>query len=212
MAGKSFAIFAVVALSLLVGMAVGSLSRTPPPSINESMVAGTVLEGITRPVPEFSLRDHNGQTFNRAILRGKWSFIFFGYTHCPDICPLTMSVMNGVIGSLDTNVDPSDVRVYFVSVDPGRDTLARLAEYVPYFNADFVGVTGEDAELMRLARGLNSIYSIPPKDEQVEGYLVDHSAAILLISPDAELHAVFSAPHAPEKIAADFKTILDRES
>lgn len=154
-----------------------------------------------RPLQPFTLTDHTGNSFGIEQLMGKWSFVFFGYTHCPDVCPTTMSVLNSVANRLG-NSAPA-VQYIFVSVDPERDTPAQLGEFVTWFNGDFIGVTGTDQELEKLTRQLGVVYMRIADEKQAGGYTVDHTASVLLFDPDGRFHAVFSAPLNAAELAED---------
>jgi len=161
----------------------------------------------TKAITPFSLVDQHGQPFDLERLKGRWTFLFFGYSHCPDICPVTLTVMNSVDQLLhDSPSESHDTQFAFVSVDPARDTPEHLAAYVGYFNKDFLGVTGDDDELNQLTRQLGILY-IRNKPEPDGSYLVDHTASILLTDPDARLVALFSAPHDARVIADRFRQI-----
>ena len=161
---------------------------------------------VAREVQPFELIDHNNVVFNNASLQRHWSFMFFGYTYCPDVCPTTLSVLNSVAQRLQ-DLD-EDIRFIMVTVDPERDTPERLAEFVTYFNGDFIGVTGTDEGLEQLTRQLGVLHVRVSPEPGSEGYLVDHTAAVFLIDPDGHYHAVFSPPLAAEKIAGDFRKML----
>jgi len=161
---------------------------------------------VARAVQPFELVDHNNVAFNNASLQKHWSFMFFGYTYCPDVCPTTLSVLNSVAQRLqDLDVD---VRFIMVTVDPERDTPERLAEFVTYFNGDFLGVTGTDEGLEQLTRQLGILHVRVQPEPGSEGYLMDHTAAVFLFDPDGRYHAVFSPPLSAEKIAGDFRKML----
>jgi protein SCO1/2 len=190
-----------------------SLGAVPPaaPSVGE---AATVLR-VPLEIPEFSLTDHRSATFDMNRLSGRWSFLFFGYTFCPSICPNTLGTLRTVSELLATSAAGSaDVQFVFVSVDPDRDTTERLAAFVPYFHPDFIGVTGSQEELEHLTKALG-IYHARSDETPVDArdYLVDHTSAVLLIDPRAQLHAVYSHPDEPEAIARSFEEIrrLDEE-
>ena len=92
--------------------------------------------------------DHHGQVFDNDRLLGKWTLVFFGFTYCPDICPTTMGFLNELMGQLE-GTEAEDTEVVMVTVDPARDTVEQLASYVPYFNPDFTGVTGDFLDCIR---------------------------------------------------------------
>ena len=161
---------------------------------------------VARAVQPFELVDHKHEVFDNAALQQRWSFLFFGYTYCPDVCPTTLSVLNSIAQRLQ-DVD-QDIRFVMVTVDPQRDTPERLAEYVTYFNGDFLGVTGSDEALEQLTRQLGILYNRVESESGSENYLVDHTAAVFLFDPDGRYHAVFTPPLSAENIAGDFRKML----
>jgi protein SCO1/2 len=161
---------------------------------------------VAREIQPFELVDHHNQVFDNAALEKHWSFLFFGYTYCPDVCPTTLSVLNSIAQRLqDTD---ADIRFVMVTVDPERDTPERLAEFVTYFNGDFLGVTGTDQGLEQLTRQLGILYERVQPEPGSEAYLMDHTAAVFLFDPDGRYHAVFSPPLSVETIAGDFRKML----
>ena len=169
------------------------------------------LQGVLRPEPKplqaFELSDQYGQAFNLDRLKGKWSFVFFGYTYCPDICPTTLSTLTGVIKKLQA--DPhrlSNIQVAFVSVDPQRDTPDLLEGYLKYFNEAFQGVTGTTQDIDKLTRQFGAGYMKEPETAPGQ-YLVSHTSSIFLINPHGQLLAAFSPPHDPNTIVEQFQQI-----
>lgn len=161
---------------------------------------------VAREIQPFELIDHHSAAFDQAALQHHWSFVFFGYTYCPDVCPTTLSVLNGVAQRLQ-DVD-ADVRFVMVTVDPERDTPERLAEYVTYFNGDFLGVTGSDEGLTQLTRQLGILYNRVEPEGDAAGYLMDHTAGVFLFDPDGRYHAVFTPPLSADRLAGDFRKML----
>ena len=149
---------------------------------------------VARQLAPFTLVDHNNGVFNETTLRQRWSFMFFGYTHCPDVCPTTLSVLNSVAQRLQD--DEADIRFVFISVDPERDTPEKLARFVSYFNKNFIGVTGSEQQIEQFTRELGIMHMRVAAEENATAYLVDHTASVLLIDPDGRYHAVFSPPKA----------------
>lgn len=164
-----------------------------------------------RPLPAFTLRDHDGAAFERSSLEGNWTLVFFGFTHCPDVCPTTLHTLAGVRGALTDLPAPLRPDVVMVSVDPMRDTPEQLSGYVPFFHPDFVGVTGEMAEIMTLTRNLGVAFAYTPVDGS-DAYSVDHTASVFLVDPQARLAAVFSTPHAVTTMASDYIRIVEDRS
>ncbi|MCK4675183.1 MAG: SCO family protein [Gammaproteobacteria bacterium] len=170
------------------------------------------LEGVLRPgfklLQPFKLTDHNNTVFDEKRLQGKWSFVFFGYTSCPDVCPATLFVLNSVHGLLldESGGSTDDMQVVFVSVDPARDTVNKLADYVTYFNKDFIGTTADKTEIEKLARQFGAGY-IFEEETSAGVYNVSHTSAIFLIDPTGRLVASFSQPHQPATIISLYKKI-----
>ena len=184
--------FALVAvLSAAAGYYAFSAKRTQGPPEQPALL---VLPE-PRTIPEFELTDQHGTAFSPERLKGRWSLLFFGFTHCPDVCPGTLYDLQRLDERL-AGVKPDLPRqVVFFSVDPERDDPDRLKEYVAYFDPAFVAVTGEHAQIEPLTRSLGIAYRIEPHEPGIADYSVDHSASILLVNPDGRLHGVFPAPH-----------------
>ncbi|MDH4260838.1 MAG: SCO family protein [Gammaproteobacteria bacterium] len=169
-----------------------------------TLASGTAL-AAPRAIGSFRLTDHQGREFTLDALRGGWSLVFAGFTHCPDACPTTLALLDTVDRRLRAR--GSTIRVVFLSVDPARDTAERLAGYVGHFNPRFVGVTGARAQIDALCRDLGLAYVHNPG---VGGdYTVDHSAALVLIDPRARVAGYFQPPHNPDALAADLAALAD---
>ena len=155
----------------------------------------------------FTLVGANNEVLRLDDLKGKWSFIFFGYTHCPDVCPLTLGALGAAFRILeqDPTVSPA-IQGIFVSVDPKRDTPELLKEYVSYFNAKFSGVTGTTAQVDAITRQMGALYAMHPGKSE-ESYLVSHNSSIFLVDPRGRLYGRFPPPHAPRELAEIFAKI-----
>lgn len=157
-----------------------------------------VLLGAPRPLAEFALTDQDGQPFTRERLQGRWSLVFAGFTHCPDVCPTTLGVMKIVSQQLGQD-GPAMV---FLSVDPERDTVPVLKQYVGFFGGAVTGVTGARAAIDALCASLGIAYvKVPGASEAV--YTVDHSAALVLVDPQGRVAGYFPPPHKADTLAAD---------
>jgi len=170
-------------------------------------VSATVLPEA-RTLPDFVLEDHRGNEFTNESLKDQWSFMFFGYTHCPDVCPTTLASLNQVDKILKNAPGVVLPKTIFISVDPARDTKELLADYVPYFNTKFIGVRGSLQQLQALTTPLGIAFG-QEGDVDSDDYEVFHSAWILLIDPKVRLKALFSSPHDANKIASDYSKIID---
>jgi len=167
-----------------------------------------VLRPDFKPLRPFNLTDHNNAVFNEHRFQGKWSFVFFGYTSCPDICPTTLHVLNSVHGLLEdeTSKGSANIQTVFISVDPARDTTESLADYLSYFNNDFIGATADKTEIDKLVRQFSAGYILEPETSPGQ-YLVAHTSAIFLVDPFGRLVATFSQPHKPATIVSLYKKI-----
>lgn len=196
----------VAALSAAAGISLWRLSQAGPPSDFASLL---VLPE-PRVLGDFSLEDQNGNPFSSDRLRDRWSLIFFGFTYCPDICPSTLydlqQVSQAVAGAPE---GAAAHQVIFVSVDPERDSLERLGEYVSWFSPDFVGVTGAPEQLAPLALRIGVAYRVEEHAPGSLNYAVDHSASVFLTDPQGRLHGVFPAPHDADAMARDLAAILE---
>ncbi len=164
-----------------------------------------------KPLTAFAFTDQENRVFDLSRLKGKWSFLFFGYTHCPDICPTTLAMLAHAHENIvKSTLGARDVQFVFISVDPNRDTADKLRQYVTYFDASFLGVTGDDAQLGNLAAQLGAAYQVAITPG-VENYPVYHTAAVFLVDPRARYHAVFAPPLDAEGIRKRFKVLRELE-
>lgn len=165
-----------------------------------------------KPLTAFALTDHQNRVFDLASLKGKWSFLFFGFTHCPDICPTTLAILARARDNIAKNaVGTEDIQLVFISVDPNRDTASKLKQYVTHFHATFLGVTGDNLQIGNLAGQLGAAYEVSIKPG-MENYPVNHTAAVFLVDPQARYHAVFTPPLDAEVISKRFKVVRELET
>lgn len=200
--------FLIPAMAVIAILASGMGFYISLKQSQQPIQANPGIEGLFWPNPKkinpFSVIDQDGESFGLEQFKGKWSFIFFGYTHCPDICPITMAVMGDVFKELINEHD--DIQNVFVSVDPERDTIEKLSQYVTYFNEDFIGLGG-NTEMINSLTGQIGIPYYVNRDESTENYLVDHTASIFLIGPEGRLVGKLSAPHQKATIIEQFTKI-----
>ena len=192
-----------VFMLVVVGGFVYRIQQPRVMTSTEMKVNGLYLFETPRNFGELNLVDHHGDAFTRERFEGRWSLVFFGFTYCPDICPTTMAFLDKFVGELE-GTEVEDTQVVMVSVDPARDTVEQLATYVPYFNPDFIGVTGEFLDIHRFATALNTPFrKVPGQDEN---YLVDHSANVVLINPRGDYHGFFKAPLDQAKMKVTYRS------
>ncbi len=184
----------VVAVAALAGFWLAHrLDRSLP-----VLTSGTWLPRPRDP-GEFSLLDQNSAQFTAARLKGAPTLVYFGYTHCPDVCPVTLLQLAQVV---KTGVVPN-LRVIFISVDPARDTPTQLAQYVHAFDPDFIGLTGSAAMLQTVAQRFGVAYQrvdLPGGD-----YSMDHSSTIFLMDARGHNVAVFNAPYDVKSLTQDLR-------
>jgi protein SCO1/2 len=157
-------------------------------------------------LPALALVDETGSPFDGSRFRGRWTYVFFGFASCPDICPTTLATLAEVRQRLRELPLERQPAVLLVSVDPARDDPARLGAFVRHFDADFHAVTGEVAAIDRLASALGAAYARVPLPGG--GYTVDHSSSLFLVGPDGGLVATSGVPHDAAIIADDYRGLV----
>ena len=203
----------IVIVAALLAMAAGfwlSSTRQPGADATVEQVQGFHGTRLSVPrklaIPVLQKTDHGA--FTAADITGHWSLLFFGYTNCPDVCPTTMRML----AAAKLEAPDGFPRVFFVSVDPQRDKLEQLAQYVKYFDDDFTGVTGDEKMLQALALQADVLFmKVPAEAGSDNAYLVDHSAAILAINPEGRLAAFINPPHTPDSILKAIDVLMNNE-
>lgn len=152
----------------------------------------------SRTIKPFELTDHNGQSFTKERLNDKWSLIFFGYTSCPDICPTTLQNLSFIYD--DLTVISQNSQVLLVSVDPQQDSQEKLAQYIAYFNSEFIALRAGHEVLFPFARNMGLMYAISGEGDN---YSVDHSASLVIVNPAGKIAAIFK----PEEVVGQVPSI-----
>jgi len=195
----------VVSLVLLVAAMV-MMPRNRETNVQRTAAQAATVLPQPRPLPEFALTDAAGREFTRASLRGRHRLLFFGFTHCPDICPLTLQVLATVVDEITARAPELAPEVVFVSVDPSRDTPDRIREYLRNFDAQFIGVRGSDEALEPLIQTLG--VTVHKVEVDGENYNVVHNGTVFVIDPDAALVAVFGgSSHDAKVMVSDYLRI-----
>jgi protein SCO1/2 len=203
------ALAAVMAGGLGLWLGLRGVAPSTPPGADPFVDGGYVV--APRPLEHFELVDGDGRPFGREQLRGHWSFVYFGYTHCPDVCPLTLVELARLKERIAAACSGVVDRYYLVSVDPRRDTPERLREYVAYFDPEFAGLTGPPAQIDKLTAQVGAVYTVPEAPDSDE-YLVGHSSTVTVLDPEGRHYAVLTAPHTAAGMLRGFAQILDRAS
>ena len=200
--------FLAVAIVLAVAAAVAGAwfaARLGTPELPEH----ARMLSTPRPIPAVPATDHTGAPFSAADFQGRWTVAFFGFTYCPDICPTTLHLLAEARRMLDDLPEQDRPEIMMISVDPGRDSPERLAEYVPYFHPEFRGLHVEAQHLPELTRSFGAAYAYSPLGN--DSYTVDHTASIFLVDRQGHVAAVFPTPHTAAGIASDMRRIIELE-
>ncbi len=178
---------------------------------SQSELTSALVYPAPRNLSEFNLIDHRGNAVGREQLQGQWTLAFVGYTYCPDICPMTMATLSGAVAQLQQALPKGQqLGVWFISVDPKRDTQKQLQTYVGYFEQRaLTGVTANHDQLFPFVRELGLSYAISSSTEPE--YRVDHSASIVLLNPVGQLVAVFKPEINSEAVPVVSKAQLLRD-
>ncbi|MCQ4324967.1 cytochrome c oxidase assembly protein [Stutzerimonas stutzeri] len=202
-------VFILVALvALVIGLTVSRVlnsERQLDPT--QLLDAGIVLLPQSRPLPALSLTDQDGVPVRMDELEGRWTLLFFGYTFCPDICPATLAELRQLKGLLPEDVR-GEIQPILVSVDPNRDTPEQLKQYLGYFKAGFLGLTGPLDDIQSLANGVGIPFI--PGDTSKKNYTVDHSGNLVIIGPDGHQHGFIRAPLRVQKLAEQLPALVSR--
>ena len=198
-----------IAMVMLAGIVAGGVvahlatnRAKPPPQLERA-----TLFAEPRALPVFELVDQAGASFGAQRLRGEWTFLFFGFVNCPDVCPTTLATLAQVRKALADLPEGDLPGVVLVSVDPGRDTPRVLAEYVAHFDPSFAGATGSPAAIESVTQALGvAVVAGPPAADG--NYAVDHTAAIFLVDPEGRFAALFNTPHEAGAIERDYRRIV----
>ena len=201
---RESAILGACACALGLGVWIGSQSswfidRAAP------IANGLVFEN-PRPISTFRLIDFDQGTFSVDQLKDRWSFIYFGYSACGQVCTETLTELKRLILTLSSLDNAQPIQVVFVTVDPGRDSASRLKTYLREFDSTFIGITGDINTLAFFAAELAAPFTLGP--DAGESYALDHSNSIMLINPSAALQAVLAPPHDAQRLQADFGAIV----
>lgn len=164
------------------------------------------ISGIM-PDLQFQLTGEDGSRVTEQAFRGEPVAVYFGYTHCPDICPLTMRKLQSAIARLPEG-DRNDLKVLFVSVDPKRDDPATLAQYTGSFGSQFVGLTGNEDTLRSLAKRYRATFSYGEPDEHGD-YTVSHPSAIYVFDAEGKIRLLMRTDDTPEAIAHDLGRLVE---
>lgn len=197
-----------VAAALLLAVAGATLFVTGVfGSTEEPHIFASVVYDPVEPVPDFTLTAHDGDPFTLSDHEGEVVAIYFGYTHCPDVCPLTLNNLARAKEMLPEDLG-DDLEVVMLSVDPARDTVATLANYVPHFDDDFVGVSGEPGDVQRVLEDWRIRVELGEPDEN-GNYLVGHPSFTLVLDRNGQRRLKMNHIVTVDQMAADLRAVLE---
>lgn len=189
----------VIGVALFLGLGLGWVAQDR----EQHVINATVLPE-SRPLPDFQLPSIQGRAVSPESLKGQWTWVFFGFTHCPDVCPGTLSALRDTMPL----IEGKKPQALFISLDPERDTLDKLGEYVRWFNPSFNAATGDIKALNKAAQSMGIAWN-KVFDKNSDNYQIDHTSWVILLNPSAQIQAWFSPPHLPQEMADDFMAIRD---
>ena len=192
--------FLIVALAAGLGLALSAKLFTPKGTVNPPPDLETVtLLPTPRTLPAFTLESSNGPVTQQS-LSGHWTVIFIGFSHCPDVCPTTLTDLSRAQKLWQDSGLGNKPRLLFVSIDPERDSPKILADYAAYFNKDTLTATANEPQLSAFTRAIGLVYMKVP---QGDSYTMDHSATLVLLNPKSEFAGIIRPPFKPDAIASD---------
>jgi protein SCO1/2 len=171
---------------------------------NQQTFVGTDISSV-RMDTAFSLKDFNGRIRTLEDFKGKVVVLFFGFTHCPDICPTTLTDLKKTMALLKDKA--SAVQVIFITLDPARDTEDVLKKFIPTFNSSFLGLTGSESEIDKVANQLK-IFNKKVNDGSKAGYTIDHSAGLYVLDKKGSIKLHISNGQKPEDLASDLAKLI----
>jgi protein SCO1/2 len=200
------ALIVVAAVAVSAGLWLGQRHFLPGTGGSDAVpVQAALLYPEPRELEPFQFDRADGKSFSEADLTGRWTLAFFGFTHCPDICPTTLSTLKQVEADLAAKPPKDPVQYLFVSVDPARDTPQVLATYTAFFSPAIIAATAPEERLLPATRQMGIVYMQSPLPNG--GYTVDHSAQIVLLDPTGRMVGMFRPPLDAAKIAADVRLL-----
>ena len=198
---KKFLLIGMALIALAAGLLTANFWLAPKAIL---LTTGTHLTE-PRELPDFALTDQNNALVHKDDWRGHWTLVFPGFSYCPDVCPTTLGFLKQLSAALGT--PSTQLKIVFFSVDPERDTPQRLHDYIRFYSPNFSTVTAREPQLGAFAKALAVAYTKVP-GKTPDSYQMDHSAALILIDPQARISAFFSLPFQLGPMTSDLKALL----
>ena len=207
MSKRALTLLIVVALATGLGLWASPRYFAAPATTRPTVTSFTLLP-TPRSLPAFALQQSDGSPLNQDELKGHWTIVFLGFTHCPDICPTTLAQLAGAQKHWATMPEASRPRILFVSTDPERDSPKLTGDYAHAFHADTLAATAPLPQLQAFARSLSLVFmKIPGSSGKPDDYSIDHSAALVLLDPQARMAGVVQPPFDVKGIADDLTAL-----
>jgi protein SCO1/2 len=204
--GEGFKVFLAILASLVL-VAISGLLLSDAPRSSGGAVLGSVTNGQYRVISDYTLVNQNNQRMSLADLRGKPTLLVFGYTFCPDVCPLSMYDLRRVKQALGEA--GGGVNYVFVTVDPERDTPDVLRRYVAAFDPAFIGLTGDETTLRKMIYEFDGMFEKqPPRPDNPKSYVVAHTSFTYLLDADGRLRITYAFGTPIDTIARDVRALL----
>ncbi|MGH8085884.1 MAG: SCO family protein [Lysobacter sp.] len=209
MFNRTTAIVLVVALAAGLGLWASQRHFGQAPKAQWPQTQAVRLFEPPRELPAFSLRQSDGTQLVPGELKGHWTLVFLGFTHCPDVCPMTLAQLSQAQKQWESIPEAIRPRVLFISVDPQRDSPDRIGEYAHAFHSDTLAATANVPALENFARSLSMVFVKvpPPEGVPADQYSVDHSASMAVLDPQGRMSGLVQPPFDPAAIAADMAAL-----
>ena len=193
------------AFLVFIGGIIYNVVEKPRRRLSQAQVSATIVND-PREIQPFHFIDDEGKPFTNVNLKDHWTFLFFGFTNCPSLCPTTMDQLAKLYEELTVEHKAPIPQVVMVSIDPDRDTREKMHAYVKGFNAHFIGVVGSKEQVQQITHQLGIVY-MREEGKSKTDYVLDHSGTVILVNPKGRVLAFFSLPHHAQKMASDYTYI-----
>lgn len=195
--------FRLIIWAIVIGLGAYMALEVTSPKNRAVISTGSGIGG------PFELTAHTGQKYSSHMAKGQYQLIYFGYSFCPDVCPMELQKITEALTTLDEGgTDITKIQPLFISVDPARDTVENLTTYMSLFHPSLIGLTGSEAEIAAVAKQFR-IYYKKQIVEDMDGYLMDHLNIIILMNPDGGYDRIFSAKDGPDALVAALKARIE---
>lgn len=198
MARRTLKVLALTVLAGLFGWGVGLLVLRDAPLIKPLPVA-------TPAVPKYKMMDHNGHPVNEVSFSGRWQLVFFGFTYCPDVCPTSLMYTSDLLNELGPLAD--SLQIVFVTVDPERDSVTVMKQYLSHFDPRIVGLTGTPQQVAHMANAFG-VYFSKGKLEGADDYTMNHSGAFYLVDPEGGLRRAYNLQRGANEMTAAIRAAI----